>query len=423
MRPRRLPARAAGPARAEGGIALLIVLVVLFIVAVLMVDITLTASTARRAARNASSDFLMEAVIDGRRQVAAAQLLYDARENAFDSLNDRWAREEFNDVEATAEEPEEGEEELNDEGARLVADSDEVTVTVKVEDEEAKFNLNLLMDTDKARRESASERLAILLDRYREDTPLDLTAAKAAELRDKILEYLERTAPGEGESGRMPVAKSGAWKLLTPDELRMVEGFEVPERGWTAEFLLYDARDPDEVAAWREAEEEGDKPVVHPGLLRYVTLWSGSAWVGNADPASWLKINVNTAAKPVLETLFAKSAQDMALVEKILEYRDTAKEEQPDAPSGAELEPVEQKQVFEKLDDLKKVDGIDDQVLTRNGIGSATVTVTSSTFSLDFLAERKGAYKQVRYVLRRHAQGIQTLLREERNDPRFDDGE
>ena len=54
------------PSARESGVALLIVLVVLFIVAVLMVDISLTATTARRSARNASEAFLMDAAIEGR---------------------------------------------------------------------------------------------------------------------------------------------------------------------------------------------------------------------------------------------------------------------------------------------------------------------------------------------------------------------
>ena len=80
----------------ERGVALLIVLVVLFIVAVLMLDITLTPTTARRAAANASSDFLMDAAVEANLQVALAQLRYDFDPaKKVDSPDDRWAREEF----------------------------------------------------------------------------------------------------------------------------------------------------------------------------------------------------------------------------------------------------------------------------------------------------------------------------------------
>ena len=406
----------------ERGVALLIVLVVLFIVAVLMVDITLTATTARRSARNASDDFLMDAAIEGRFQVMAAQLRYDLAENKFDGKDDRWAREEF-----TAFRPEEkGAEEEGEEdgGARVLGDSEAVEVTARIEDEERKFNLNLLMHPDAKQREGARERFAVLMDRYREETPLDLTRTKADELRDKVVEYLERAAPGEGEKGKLPVAKAGPWRILTPDELRNVEGFEDGGHGITAAGILYDARDPKAVQEYM-ADEEGtaEPPEVYPGLLRYLTLWSGSAWIGQATPDTWLRININTAEKPVLETLFYRNPSDFLFAERIVEYRESQKEGSGPADGGTPEadDPLPTHQYFEKVDDLKKVDGLDDAVLQRNGLGPGILSVVSETFSLDFLARHDKATKQVRFVVRRHAQGFQTLLREVRADPRFEE--
>lgn len=412
--------------RAERGVALLVVLVVLFIVAVLMVDVSLTAETARRSARNSSSEFLMDAAIDARLQVVLAQILYDSRANKTDSLDDRWAREEFTDVkpdeeaqEARRRSRDPDDEDYDDTAADVLGDTAEVSIKVRVEDEERKFNLNTLMDSDKTRREAARERFAVLLDRYREDTPLDLSPTTAANLRDRIVEYLERRTPAEGSTGEMPVPATGnktaRWYLLTPDELRNVKGFEDTGRGWTADILLYDAREPEEATRYAE-NPEGDAPEVYPGLIRYITLWSGGAWLGETNEGDkWVPININTAEKCVLETLFYKSQDDMHLVDDIIEYRGQEKE---GSPTGEDE--LASHQVFETLDDLKKVEGIDDQVFTRNGISAATATVVSNVFSIDFLADREGAKRQVRYVVRRHQKGFQTLLREERADPRFE---
>ncbi len=403
----------------ERGVALLIVLVVLFIIAVLMVDITLTATTARRSARNASSEFLMDAAIEGRFLVMTAQLTYDAAENKIDSPDDRWARPEYAEYQAPAKTPEE-KEDAEDAPVRLVGDSDEVSVTARCEAENAKFNLNLLMHPDAKKREAAREQFAVLLDRFREDTPLDLSRTRADEIRDRVVEYLERAAPAEGETGKYPVAKSAPWRLLTPDELRNVEGLEDTSHGLGADGILFDARDPKAAREYELDPDNAKKPEVCKGLLRYLTLWSGSAWVGQAAPDTWIPININLAEKPVLELLFHRNPADMIFAERIIEYRSAEKEGSKSSSDPPEVdEPLTAHQYFEKLDDLKKVDGLDDAVIQRNGLTNAAITLQSDTFSLDFLAKREKSYKQVRYVIRRNNQGFQTLPREVRADPRL----
>ncbi|MCK6480571.1 MAG: general secretion pathway protein GspK [Planctomycetaceae bacterium] len=420
--------------RPQSGVALLIVLVVLFIVAVLMVDIALTASTARKSASNASSDFLMEAVIEGRFQIYAAQILYDAGENDTDSANDRWAKEEYADPDTDQKEaPAYGDGEEDGEAAGVDRDSDQVTIERTIEDEERKFNLYTLLHPDKAVRAEALQRLAVLIDRYREGTDFDISRTVADQLAEKILLYLERPAPGEGEKGKIPVPNSGAWRILTPDELVNAEGLAVDEVDYGPREILYDTWDVEKAAAHAEDPEGQEAPEAAPGLLRYLTLWSGTAWEmkdGEAvvEPDTWRAININTAEKPVLEALFHASAADHAFAEKIIEYRDTTAEgedeEGGETETGTKTTP--DKQVFKNREDLKKVEGIDDAVLSRNGIDAKMVTCQSRTFSLGFLAKhslegRVMAKKQVRYVIRRHSKGFTTLLREERQDPSLEE--
>jgi hypothetical protein len=286
------------------------------------------------------------------------------------------------------------------------------------------------MHPDAKQREAARERFAVLIDRFREDTPLDISRTKADEIRDRVVEYLERAVPGNGETGKFPVAKSAPWRLLTPEELRNVEGLEDTAHGLGADGILFDARDPAEAREYEADPENVKQPQTCKGLLRYLTLWSGSAWIGKVEAGTWnsmFAVNLNLAEKPVLETLFYKNPQDMIFAERIIEYRGTEKEgSKTSTTDPPEVdEPLPAHQYFEKAEDLKKVEGLDQPVLDRNPVFAAAAAdpyaFKSDTFSIDFLAKRDTSYKQVRYVVRRNNQGIQTLLREVRADPRLEE--
>jgi hypothetical protein len=414
--------------RGERGVALLIVLVVLFIVAVLMLDITLTATTARRAAANASSDFLMDAAIESRFQVALAQLRYDQGANKIDSPDDRWAREEFTTFEnrKTEEEKRVEAEREEETGAKSLGDSDEVDVVVTIEDEERKFNLNLLKHPDAKKAEEARKYFVALLDRYREDTPLDLSRTRAEELCEVIVKHMERTQPGENDSAHVPVPNSKGWLLLTPDELRLVAALKDDSHGLGPEGILYDARDPEEVRNYMLEPEGREPPEAYPGLLKYVTLWSGRAWVDQPtaeNAEKWKQINVNTAEKPVMEMLFQSNPADMPAAEKIIEFRGTGKEGSPAEGEVPENdEPLAEHQYFENYAALEKVPDLPKTVLETHKIAEYA-RFASETFSIKIVAKHEGATKQVRFVVWRHSQGFKTLLREERADPTFEEEE
>jgi type II secretory pathway component PulK len=414
----------------ERGVALLIVLVVLFIVAVLMVDITLTATTARRSARNASEAFLMDAALEGRLQIGLALLQYDAQSNDIDGGDDLWADSKHTDVEGKAPEEAAAETEGAGDGSEEPAPSSaDVQVTMKIEDEERRFNLLLLLKTDSLTGEmqkEARERFVVLLDRYREDTPLDISRTRAEDLADKVIEYVNRAAPGASETGKFPLAKTGNFRLITPDELKYVEGFEDASHGLTSEGLLYEARDPRAVKEHMADPEASDEPESYPGLIKYVTLWSVGVGTDKEDPTKWpadgwdraRKINVNTAEKPVLETLFWRNPSEMTFAEKIIEYRDTVKEGADTSGSAAGGSRNDKHQLFEKMEELKKVDGLEQKVIDSNKLNDYLV-LQSRVFSIDLHASKETASKQVRYVVFRHEKGFQTILREERADPQF----
>ena len=431
----------------ERGVALLIVLVVLFIVAVLMLDITLTATTARRAAANASSDFLMDAAVEANLQVALAQLRYDFDPaKKVDSPDDRWAREEYTRFEKTQSEEEKAAEAAREEetGAVSLGDSDAVDVVVTIEDEERKFNLNLLKQSDSKKAETARKCFVALLDRFREDTPLDLSRTRAEEICDAVVKYLDRQQAGENDTNSVPVPLSKTWVLLTPDELRLIPSLKDDSRGLGPEGILYDARDPEAVRTYMLDPENQQPPEEYPGLLRYVTLWSGGAWATGpaaAPPAeggqpgsspqpqqpaqgaeNWKRINLNTAEKPVIEMLFHANPADMTIAEKIVQYRGTSKEGSTADGEAPEVdEPLAEHQYFTNMEDVKK--GVPD--LTEGVMGTHKIAeyarFDSETFSIKIVAKHEGATKQVRFVVRRHEKGFDTLLREERADPSFEE--
>ena len=86
--------------------------------------------------------------------------------------------------------------------------------------------------------------------------------------------------------------------------------------------------------------------------------------------------------------------------------------------TGTDADAPEEHQYFQKLEDLKKVDGIEDKVIADHKLNDFLV-LQSRVFSVDIRAEMEKAGKQVRTVVFRHDKGFVTILREERADPQF----
>jgi general secretion pathway protein K len=109
----------------------------------------------------------------------------------------------------------------------------------------------------------------------------------------------------------------------------------------------------------REFERFGEKK--NKRLLDYLTIYSDG------------KININTAPKEVLQSL--SESMDSTLAEGIVEYRKEGN--------------------FESIDDLRKVPGMDDEVLAEI---SEWITLKSSTFSIEAHVNCNGATASVRTV-------------------------
>jgi len=123
------------------------------------------------------------------------------------------------------------------------------------------------------------------------------------------------------------------------------------------------------VRGMRDLELFGEKKSKR--LMDYLTIYSDG------------KININTAPKEVLESLGEN--MDSALAEAIVEYRKGEK--------------------FESIDDLRKVPGMDGEVLAEIG---EWITVKSSTFSIDAHVNCNGAVASIRTIAER--EGNKTKL-------------
>jgi type II secretory pathway component PulK len=357
--------------RREEGFALVVVLIVLMIVAVVATDLAVKARIQDFLARNARNDLAVEEAARGWVEVVKARLAYDRKRNNIDSEDDAWAESELES-----------------------ASVGDVSIECVVEDEAGKFNLALLVSSDKNVRKRARKQFERLLVSYRRDTDRVIGASRAEQLAEKVVEYLERE-----DDGDYPVPEVGkdAPLMLTIDELRYVEGFQDPED--EDADLLYDVFREETEEELAEADEL--EPI--PGLLKFCTLYSEG------------KININTAPVEVLRTLFENQV-DWELADQIVEYRNGGGEDAfasaDDEDSG--LTP------FESVSDLTKVTGIDSQTLSENGIDGNVVTVSSQVFSINVFATCENLTRQFRTIVKRHPKGFVTLLHEERKDPRYE---
>jgi len=361
------------PRRGERGIALVIVLLVLILTSILALEIKSTA-------KNKRNSFLMQQAMAGQLEILKQVLLFDAKENQVEKLDDAWNDEKYTDFQ-------EGptEEDLEDRDPSEPISSEGFELKARVEDEGRKFNLKNLIVEDEEQRKHWERIFIRLLVQFREDHGIHaLTESAAEDVLKDVKEWFERKDDERGLP--VPAVKEGAGVMLTPDELLLVEGID--------RDLWFD----------RKPEEEFDDTI--PGLYRYLTLWSEG------------RINLNTADPVVVRALF--DPQDEQLAEDFLVWRDEEAEEQPE-DLGLDDEPV--KNALTAVADLNSLDGFDPEVVARNRFGQV-LGFQGDVFSIHLEAEdENGLRRQERWVVRRNPAGVTTLLFEERNDPAVEEEE
>jgi hypothetical protein len=325
------------------------------------------------------------------------------------------------------------------------ADND-LTTYVWVEDENRKFNILALWSPDEKFAEFSRDRLTRLIDTLREDSEFDISSSDAERIVQQILEWGKRP---DLEAIPVPHLKSADEKRrditvpLCLDELLMLPavtedlfydkvqdgivylGLESVLTVWTS--LKVDPGDPEKLARQRaSAQARGENvPEAAPG-----TGEGGQApRTGNTGPPAGsgsqdapppqpdgqgIRINVNTASRPVLRALFPADKIPDRVIDAILRYRNKEDEEeakkaqeeqkQTDLSDFGDLRLGSDKklQFFETVADLEKVEEFANlpDPETKTAFQNA-LTTKSDVFSIHLATMFKRNEENRVYVLRR----------------------
>ncbi len=414
----------------ERGIALLLVLIAVVLIAALATEVSQTAATQHRMGRNTINDFLLRTAVEGRAHILRAALEFDATSgNAIDTEDEDWSWYNREALSAWGERAADAVTESGSEEAVSYRNTD-VQILAWCEDERAKINLlGLSRPRDTPEFRHTRDALIRLIDDYREAfSSLDLTESDAQEMVENLTDWLEDIS--EDDENPMPPVASGRGRLQAIDDL-----LRVPGGKWTY-AALYDVLDPDrdenEDTDYGEGSD-GDFERTNgiPGLFRYLTV--------NAEPTANapLRININTAPKAVLRALF--DVRDADLADRILENR---REGAGDSDEDASAAPAEDEDsgFFRNKGQLTRVEGMADSLNayprldffadTRSDVFSIHVIATMVTGSVGADAdpadpESDGprdivASYQYREVVQRTDNGFVTLYVERRHDPVYD---
>jgi type II secretory pathway component PulK len=354
----------------------MLVLLLVAIVTVLVVELAYQSQLEYMAAANVSDAVLIEYAIDGQFEVGLALLKYDKKQGeAVDTEYDGWAAAEH----------------------RQRADG-EVQLTMRVFDEQGKFNLTRTFTGNEPQTRKAKEILIRIIDLFRDgltgevEKGGDVDVGMAQDLADKIVRYLKR----EGATGQVPKPKTTPTNVpLLLDEIMFADAKILPA-------LMVDMRVGEKVA---------------PGLHRFLTVHGTG------------RINVNTAPLVVLQALFP-IASDQTLAQSIIDRRRS----EPDTSRGsvaamnaaaAQGNGTSGGNPFSDVNTQLvdgSVAGLTTEVLQKNGIVPAEdLDVKSDYFSFRIQGATPRTQRDELYTVERvKTDGFRFLLHQERTDPLLD---
>ncbi|MBL8730554.1 MAG: general secretion pathway protein GspK [Planctomycetes bacterium] len=244
------------------------------------------------------------------------------------------------------------------------ADND-LTTYVWVEDENRKFNILSLWSPDEKFAEFSRDRLVRLIDALREDSDFDVPIGDAERIVQELREWVQRP---DMEAIPRPLLKSDDDKhrdrtaLMHLDELMMLPsvseelffdkvldgkvylGLESVLTIWTS--LKVDPGDPEKVARQRAlAASRGETPAPTTGGDAATPDAAGESPGGAAaddvpqqPDGLGIRINVNTATRPVLRALFPADKIPDRVIDAIIRYRN--EEDEEEALKAAEQVPA-----------------------------------------------------------------------------------
>ncbi|MEZ6194971.1 MAG: type II secretion system protein GspK [Planctomycetota bacterium] len=376
----------AGPTTAESGSALVLALIAAFLLLIVSFEVAHTSRIEGFITYNIEDETRLEVSCRAGLEKALAVLREDRQQTEIDSQQEAWWSLIADDqlVEADV-----GNEEFlfEDEPNYGYGDSEEdegTLLNIRIYDESAKFNVYQLLAEDPTELRKRKERLANVIDKFREETDHDLTFPDGREIADQIHAFLQRTQESPYGDTTKPATKAPT-TLIDISDLLYVRGI-TPE-------IMWDLTDD-------------DREEVVPGLFRFLTIWSDQ------------QININTGELPALAGLF--ESKDVFLADRIVAHRQEILDEKErtknyvsegDGTFGGVGENDETDSTggapFTQINELKeKVEGMSDAVY--NDI-NRFITVRSPVFSVYVTAKHGFARKTKMWVVRRSEIGFQIL--------------
>ncbi len=382
--------------------ALILVLVVLPLVAILMVQLEFETNIGDLLARNALANQRFKQAIMARVRQMRLRLVRDLKDDeknaqesgAYDHYGDMWGAD--TDGGDTAARVQKGDNESGD----------EIVLYTQVVDEQGKFNLNLLLHKDPKRGQRAFEVLLNLLNFYRDsrfddlgENEYDLDEVEARQVAEAILKF----AKGEQRDERVR-------KADLPDPAQdMRQGIYTVRDLLFSHPLFLEKR-------LLERFTDVMSGQTLPSLEEFVTIYGDG------------KINVNTAHIQVLRAMFKEDAGQRDGANNLLhgrggflntdedqERRTEEQEERERAEEEGREVDEDTESAYKSLNDVSRVEGLDDAMLRRNDVQIARdFTVRSNFFSVIVTARRDNFMRQHRLVLERHNRGCLTWLTEVR---------
>ncbi len=387
----------------ERGVALILVLVILPLVAILMTQLSFETTIGERLSSNALANQQFRAAIRARIDQMRVRLVRDLRNDdgsaqdggAYDHAEDTWGPE--TDGGGTAETVEKGDDEHGD----------RVTLYTEVIDEQGKFNLNLLLHRDAQRAARALTWFRNILDFYRdprfsdlESTEYDLNAAEAQEIAAAVLKFLK------GEE-RNELVRKPEIPDPTP-EMRQgvlsVHDLVFAHRLFLEKKLL-------------ERPKDNGTDETMPSLDDMLTIYGDG------------RLNANTAPIQVLRALFKEAEGQERIAEDIFHKRGgylTTEEDQDQRDEALEQRREDEENEIEREDevaaafkstnDIQQVERMGDSGFIRlNEIDiGRDFTVRSNVFTVIVTARAGNFLRQQRVVMERHTKGTRTLASEVR---------
>lgn len=430
------------PRSSRRGAALLMSLLVLLVLAALAFQISVTASTDARTARNEINLTMMDNALESALLQVFDKLKSDG-EGGGDAQNpaasagaeqpqDSKGGASTNPADPAAagsQQQEQSVDSRRDEWATPQrTDINEIKLRIVIQDEDSKYNVLNLLNPDEKEAEAAFNRVVRILDLCREGTMEDIDERVAQEMTRAMLDHMTKR-----KQSSFPRAK-----LLTDDEKAEDRGIPLSLREFAFlkpfdEKMFKDYRDEDGkvvhsiesfLTVWSslqtvaEMQEQSSTPAAASTASKGTNAASTNSKSGtqsgqqqqqqpssssntnkNKSETNGYGVNVNTAPNAVLKGLFDDRELAPRFWDKVIEHRnleeekkegETSEEEEnpEDAPLDEYGRPILKRRIFEQLSELQEIEGWERLLPVVQDQLQKLLTTQSHVFTI-FLVARK----------------------------------